>query len=78
LEKFAEALCYGGLSIIEGTRIKNILNEVYDKYRNLSLDHLHEEVNRELMEFDDKNCIVYITILIKRCIDGRYACSMHN
>jgi endonuclease III-like uncharacterized protein len=81
LEELAEALCCIGFSSIGGARIKNILNEVYDKYRNLSLDHLHEEANCELMEFDGvgKNCILYITILLKkRCIDSRYARGMHN
>jgi endonuclease III len=41
---------------IKGARIKRILNEVYDKYNELSLDHLRgvsdEEVKRELMEFN--------------------------
>jgi endonuclease III len=56
LEEVVEALRCGGLANIKGARIKRILNEVYDKYNELSLDHLHgvsdEEAKRELMEFD--------------------------
>jgi endonuclease III len=56
LEEVVDALRCGGLANIKGTRIKRILEEVYDKYGKLSLDHLHgvsdEEAKRELMGFD--------------------------
>jgi endonuclease III len=56
LEEVVDALRCGGLANIKGARIKRILEEVYDKYGKLSLDHLHgvsdEEAKRELMGFD--------------------------
>jgi endonuclease III len=56
LEEVVDALRCGGLANIKGGRIKRILNEVYEKYGTLSLDHLHgvsdEEAKRELMAFD--------------------------
>jgi len=56
LEKVVEALRCGGLANVKGTRIKRILDEVYEKYGKLSLDHLHgasdEEAKQCLMRFD--------------------------
>jgi endonuclease III len=56
LEEVVDALRCGGLANIKGGRIKQILDEVYEKYGTLSLDHLHgvsdDEAKRELMAFD--------------------------
>jgi len=56
LEDVVEVLRCGGLANIKGARIKRILDEVYEKYGELSLDHLHGvsdgEAKRELMGFD--------------------------
>jgi endonuclease III len=56
LEEVVETLRCGGLANIKGARIKRILDEVYEKYNELSLDHLHgvsdEDAKRELMDFD--------------------------
>jgi endonuclease III len=56
LEDVLDALRCGGLANIKGGRIQRLLDEVYNKYENLALDHLHgagdEEAKRELMGFD--------------------------
>lgn len=50
LEKVAESINHGGLANVKSRAIKKVLDQTYEQYGVLSLDHLHQKTDEEAME----------------------------